>query len=399
MTKVSARYGHCVHPYPVRHTHKVPFSPRITVPSDFGARASRIIALDRRLDRFILAEPDYFRFVQEAVTSNLHISVQLEGNPLTLEQVKRLTRDSLKGQTPTTVSSAQREILNHLAVWFMPGELSLPWTVDTLRKVHASLMSGVDPGAMPGALRSKPSAILSSEGQELFITAPPEHIQTELEALLDWLNLESQAMWPVVAASVFFHEFESIHPFEEGNGRTGRVLFHAYLQNAGLVNAYRCLVEAELIRDPELYYLILGWTDHKHTYTDLVDYFTDALLKSYEDAVSRYRKKDVSPRLDGVAATLVRMAKENAAWFTVKQAVQVVQNRSEQTVRNRLNELAEMQILHSLGQTRARRYRFADPLADVRARMASERAESLSVTSPQRDVLATGPRQSFRRAV
>jgi len=258
-------------------------------------------------------------------------------------------------------------------------------------------MAGVDPGAMPGVLRSKPSAIYSNEGQELFITAPPDHIQTELEALLDWLNLESHAMWPAVAASVFFHEFESIHPFEEGNGRTGRVLFHAYLQNAGLVNAYRCLVEAELIRDPELYYLILGWTDHKATYTELVDYFTDALLKSYEDAASRYRKKDVTPQLDDVAATLVRMAKEGGAWFTVKQAVQVVANRSEQTVRNRLNELAEMQILHSLGHTRARRYRFADPLADVRARMAAERTASLGAAPSARDVLATGPRQSFRR--
>jgi Fic family protein len=397
MTKVPARYAHCVHPYPVRHKHKVPFEPKITVPPDFGARASRIIALDRRLDRFILAEPDYFRFVQEAVTSNLHISVQLEGNPLTLEQVKRLTRDSLRGQTPSTVSPAQREILNHLAVWFMPGELSLPWTVDTLRQVHASLMAGVDPGAMPGVLRSKPSAIYSSEGQELFITAPAEHIQTELEALLDWLNLESHALWPVVAASVFFHEFESIHPFEEGNGRTGRVLFHAYLQNAELVNAYRCLAEAELIRDPELYYLILGWTDYKGNYTELVDYFTDALLKSYEGAVRRYRMKDVTPRLDDVASALVRMAKEGGTWFSVKQAAQVVPNRSEQTVRNRLNELAEMQILHSLGHTRARRYRFADPLADVRARMAAERKASQGAAHSIREVIATGPRQSFRR--
>jgi Fic family protein len=335
--------------------------------------------------------------VQEAVTSNLHVSVQLEGNPLTLEQVKRLTRDSLKGQTPSAINPAQKEILNHLAVWFMPGELRLPWTVDTLKRVHESLMSGVDPGAMPGILRSKSSAIHSHDGQELFITAPPEHIQTELEALLDWLNRESHAMWPVVAAAVFFHEFESIHPFEEGNGRTGRVLFHAYLQNAGLVNAYRCLVEAELIRDPELYYLILGWTDYKSSYTELVDYFTDSLLKSYEDAVKRYRTRDVTPRLDEVADALVRMAKESGTWFSVKQAVQVVTNRSEQTVRNRLNGLADMQILHSLGQTRARRYRFADPLADVRARMAAERRTNPQASASPGEVIPTSPRRSFRR--
>jgi Fic family protein len=397
MTNVPARYAHCVHPYPVRHKHKVPFVPKVSVPPSFGDRASHILALDRRLDRFVLTEPDYFRFVEEAVTSNLHVSVQLEGNPLSLEQVRRLTRDSIRGRTPTTISSAQREVLNNLAVWFMPGELRFPWDLAMFRRVHASLMTGVDPGAFPGQLRSKPSAIYSSEGQELLITAPPEHIQSESEALLDWVNRESQSMWPVVAAAVFFHEFESIHPFEEGNGRTGRVLFHAYLQNSGLANAYRCKVEAELIRDPELYYLILGWTDHSGAYTELVDYFADSLLRSYQNSVDLYRRKDVTPKLDRIELSLVRMAKRSPSWFTLKEAAKWVPDRSEQTLRSRLNGLTEMQILHSVGRTRARRYRFADPLADVRQRLPREGMAAVGPAAPVSPLTDASPRQSFRR--
>jgi len=396
MINVPARYAHCVHPYPVRHRHKVPFRPKVTVPPSLGERASHVIALDRRLDRFVLTEPDYFRLVQEAVTSNLHISTQLEGNPLSLEQVKRLTRDSLQGRTPSSIEPAQREILNHLAVWFMPGELRIPWDLSSLQRVHASLMTGVDPGAMPGQLRSKPSAVYSDKREELFITAPPEHVQTELEGLIDWVNRESQAMWPTVAAAVFFHEFESIHPFEEGNGRTGRVLFHAYLQNSGLANAYRCRVESELIRDPELYYLILGWTDYSESYTELVDYFSESLLRSYLNAVSVYRKKDVTRKLDATELDLVRMAKDAPSWFTLKDAAKFVPGRSEQTIRNRLNELAEMQVLHSIGNTRARRYRFADPLADVRARMRKER-ETVPPAPQPVAIPASGRRQSFNR--
>jgi Fic family protein len=395
MINVPASYAHCVHPYPVRHKHKVPFRPTVTVPPSLGERSSHIIALDRRLDRFVLTEPDYFRLVQEAVTSNLHISTQLEGNPLSLEQVKRLTRDSLLGRTPVTIGSAQREILNHLAVWFMPGELRLPWRLETLQRVHASLMTGVDPGAMPGQLRSKPGAVYSNEREELLITAPPEHIQSEMEALIDWVNRESQAMWPSVAAAVFFHEFESIHPFEEGNGRTGRVLFHAYLQNSGLANAYRCRVEAELIRDPELYYLILGWTDYSDSYTELVDYFTEALRRSYLNAVDVYRKKDVTPSLDATEVKLVRMAKGRPSWFSLKDAAEQVTERSEQTLRNHLNSLAERQILHAYGKTRARRYRFADPLADVRARLRKESGAPIPTVPAV--VAATGRRESFNR--
>jgi len=218
---------------------------------------------------------------------------------------------------------------------------------------------------MPGILRSKPSAVFSDKDEELLVTAPPEHIRSELDALLDWVNRESLAMWPVAAAAVFFHEFESIHPFEEGNGRTGRVLFHAYLQNAGLANAYRCLVEAELIGDPELYYIILGWTDHSGSYTEIVDYFTAALSRSYEKAVQRFQSKDVSPSLDSIDRMLARAAKQNRTWFSVRDATKFAGEWSEQTIRNRLNRLTEKQLLHSVGRTRARRYRFADPLADV----------------------------------
>ena len=397
MINVPARYAHCIHPYPVRHRHKVPFKPTVTVPPSLGGQASHIIALDRRLDRFVLSDPDYFHLVQEAVTSNLHISTPIEGNPLSLEQVKRLTRDSLRGRPPATVDPAQREILNHLAIWFMPGELQLPWDLDSLCRVHASLMTGVDPGAMPGQLRTKPSAVYSDKGEELLITAPPEHIQSELEALLDWVNRESQAMWPVVAAAVFFHEFESIHPFEEGNGRTGRVLFHAYLQNSGLANAYRCQVEAELIRDPEVYYLILGWTDYSGVYTELVDYITEALRRSYIKAVEVYRKKDVTPKLDPTELAIVRMAKDSPSWFALKTVAKAIPERSEQTIRNRLNELTDMQVLHSIGRTKARRYRFADPLADVRERMRKERKPMPPLPAAPAVVAATGRRESFNR--
>jgi Fic family protein len=205
-------------------------------------------------------------------------------------------------------------------------------------------------------------------------------------------------MWTAVGAAVFFHEFESIHPFQEGNGRTGRVLFHAYLQNSGLANAYRCKVEAELIQDPELYYLILGWTDHSESYTELVEYFTEALLRSYLKAVEVYRKKDITPKLDPAELALVRMAKRSPSWFTLKEATLLIPGRSEQTVRKRLNALTEMQVLHSIGNTRARRYRFADPLADVRARMQKEREASGAGQPALAQIPAAGRRQSFNRA-
>lgn len=369
MTIDARKFDRCEHPYPVWHKRKVPFQPVVTVPPGYIERAGRITELDRELGSFILSETDFMRFVEEAVASNLHLSVHLEGNPLSFEQVRRVTRQSLRGISPPTRDPATREILNHIAVWMMPGELAIPWTIEQICRVHSSLFAEADDEARPGLLRTERRPITSDVGEPLFHPAPPEHIPEEMRSLLDWTNLQAAAIAPVVSAPVFFHEFESIHPFSDGNGRTGRTLFHAYLQNNGLPNAYRCMMEAELIRDPELYYKILGWTDYSGGYTELVDYFLDALVASYGDAVSRFRGRDLAPTLDEISLRLASFAKDFAGWFSVAEATRIVGTLSEQTIRNRLNNLVEMGLVTARGQTRARRYRFADPLADVRERI------------------------------
>jgi len=379
MTIDPRKFDRCEHPFPVWHKRKVPFQPVITVPPGYIERAGRITDLDRELGAFILSEPDFMRFVEEAVASNLHLSVHLEGNPLSYDQVRRVTRQSLRGRTPPTHDPATKEILNHIAVWLMPGELATPWSIERICQVHQSLFTEADDQARPGSLRTERRPVTSDVGEPLLHPAPPEHIVEEMNSLLDWTNLQAAAIAPVVSATVLFHEFESIHPFADGNGRTGRTLFHAYLQNNGLPNAYRCMMEAELIRDPELYYKILGWTDHSGRYTELVDYFLDALVASYEDAVSRFRSKDLATTLDEVSMRLTTYAKELGDWFSVSEAARMVGDLSEQTIRNRLNQLAELRLLTARGRTRARRYRFADPLAEVRERFRVASADRVAM--------------------
>jgi Fic family protein len=372
----SIKFAGISHPYPVRHRRKVPFHPDIQVPADLSSRLLEIRRLDQELDRFILSERDYLGFLTDAISVNIHKSVQLEGNPLGLEEVRRLAHDSMLGGEVQTRNRYRREILNHLPIWMAPEAWNTPWTLESLQRLHLTLFSGVESDKHPGKFRTKPSAIYSDKDQELFIGAPPSAIEEELRSLLEWTNTRAGGFSPVVAASVFFHEFESIHPYEDGNGRVGRTLFHVYLQDHGLPNSHLCQVEAELVRDPELYYRVLGWTDHTGSYLELVDYFTDALLVSYQDAVGRFGSKDLlSHGLDENSKRLLARAKHAGAWFTVQQATTWLDSRSDQTVRRYLNELVELGALRSRGMTRSKRYRFADPLADVRehARAASGR--------------------------
>jgi Fic family protein len=163
---------------------------------------------------------------------------------------------------------------------------------------------------------------------------------------------------------VFFHEFESIHPFVDGNGRTGRVLFHGYLQNHGLPHSHLCTIEKQITENPRTYYNVLAWTDHEEDYELLLNYFTEATLTSYRNAVERFRSKDLlSGDMDEVKKRLLIKARREGGWFSSTEASDWISGRSQDTVRRHLNDLTDMDLLETKGQTRAKRYTFSNPLS------------------------------------
>jgi Fic family protein len=366
MTIQPADYARYSAPIPVRHRRKVPFSPKIRLPEGVAEQLRTIDSLDRELGQFVVSPADFGDRVQEVVASNLFSSVRLEGNPLNLEEVRSVAQASLKGNAPLKAPPPSREVVNHLFLWLLPDELSPPWTRSTVTRVHRALLSKVDPKARPGQLRDHPGAIYSDEGEEVFITCPPGSIAEELDSLLEWLNKEATALSPLLAGAIFFHEFESIHPFTEGNGRTGRVLFHAFLQNHGLESAYRSRIEVELLRFPESYYRVLSWTDASADYSVLIGYFVEAVRTAYEEACRWFQSHDLGLRLDPLTHRLLMRAFAERAWFDLRTAALWVPTRSEQTVRNHLNQLVKLSLLEAEGLTRSRRYRFVDPLAELR---------------------------------
>src|ERR1043165_4943142 len=96
----SGKFDHISLNYPVIHRRKVPFRPEIIAPKDFAERAEKIKQLDLDLDRFFLSIDDYGELIAEAYATNIHFSTRLEGNPLPLHEVQRLTRRSLREGIP-----------------------------------------------------------------------------------------------------------------------------------------------------------------------------------------------------------------------------------------------------------------------------------------------------------
>lgn len=355
----------------VKHRRKVPFEPAPVISEEVQARLLEIQRLDQKLGQFILTAEDYRQLViEDAWPTNFHHTTALEGNPLDLEEVREITRRSSAGEVDDSPSFPIQEIYNHLYFWLAPEALTGPWTPELIQLLHFGLMLGTDEPIEPGQFRTRQSQIVNSEGDEVFVPAPPGKIEEELEALLEWLHSRGRAYMPLVAATLFFHEFESIHPFLDGNGRVGRVLFHQYLQHNGLPNAHLCTIEAQLTQNAEAYYNVLAWTDHESDYGLLLDYFSEAVLESYEEAVDRFSDRDLLTQdIDEVKHQLLVQARDHDDWFSSRQATDWVSGRSQQTVRKHLNELVDQDLMVSEGQTSAKRYQFRNPLADARRQM------------------------------
>lgn len=348
--------------YPVRHRPKVPFQPRIKAPVGLTARLMEIQHLDAELDRHILRAGDYFDLVADAYATNFHYSTRLEGNDLGLEEVGRITRDTLRhGSDSTDNPPKVQEIVNHILAAdsdFFTG----PWSQDTILGLHTLLMRRAEPESDPG--RYKTTRIPVTQGRDVvFVPARPEEVLAEMESLLAWVNDEAPTMHPLVAATVFFHEFESIHPFKDGNGRTGRMLFHGYLQTRGLPNAHLCKFEPHLTGEPEAYYRLLSWTDHSEDYRPLLDFVTNAVLRAYREAHAYFQERDLlSSGLDERARRLLIQAKRQKDWFSASEAAAWVEGITNETVLKYLNQLVNVGALEDNGKgTRAKRFRFARP--------------------------------------
>jgi len=348
--------------YPIRHRKKdLPFNPNLIVDSESRSLMKVIDDMDRELGGFILSSDDYKELVEDAYASNIHWSTKIEGNRLTLEEVRELTNMYSSGKGMESPNGPKQEILNHLHQMFSE-RFALPWNLDTVLDVHKVLMNGVS-DVTPGFIREHPVSVVGTDDVEYFIACPAEHVKGELESLIDWVN--TSPFPSIVTSTIFFHEFESIHPFPDGNGRTGRTLFQMLLQEYGLPNCHLCKFEERLLSDKRTYYDLLAYTDATGCYTQLVSYIVDSLYDAYSEAVELFGSRDRLREYDENSKSLARMARHEKK-FTLTDACRWY-NIGEQAMRSRLNQLVEDGILRKDGKTSGMRYVFNDPFDGLRS--------------------------------
>ncbi len=192
---------------------------------------------------------------RHAIALSVHYSTRIEGNTLTLEQVESL----LRGRQIAAPISQQQEALNYreaMQYAQVVADAAAPRiTEETVKTIHFLVTKSLPGGYNPGQYRSVQNFVINSATQRpLFRPPPPERVQPLMEEYVQWLNAPRQGLPPYYRAALAHLNFVAIHPFDDGNGRTARILEALVLYLAGYRSQELVSLEAYFGRDTQGYY-------------------------------------------------------------------------------------------------------------------------------------------------
>lgn len=177
-------------------------------------------------------------------------SSKVEGMQVGIRQIARAeSRMETGGRTAPTVL----EVLGNIDAMQLAIEdaaTSDRLSVEHLTDIHRRLMANAPNSHLAGVIRTDQNWIGGNDYNPCgadFVPPPPEHVPDLLSDLCDATADES--LPPLVQAAVVHAQFETIHPFDDGNGRTGRALVHVVLRRRGIATSYVPPISVVLAND------------------------------------------------------------------------------------------------------------------------------------------------------
>jgi Fic family protein len=163
-----------------------------------------------------------------------------------------------------------------------------PLTVDLIQQLHREILAGVrGEDRQPGIVRDRPNWIGSNDPATARFVPPPA---SKLDAgLKDWQTfaVEDLVMPPLVKCALLHYQFETLHPFLDGNGRLGRLLIILYLVKNGDLPAPLLYLSTYFERHKQEYYDALQGVRERGDIESWLQYFFRAVRVQANDAVRR----------------------------------------------------------------------------------------------------------------
>ncbi len=260
------------------------YQPNYSITSSLLSRIEQIASLRERILNAAINVAWIPALQMDSMARNTHCSTAIEGNPLTLEQVRAVEA----GQDLPVAERSKREVVNYFA-----GLRHIEKAAETeiVRHEHLFALHGIIAGG--GVMDQGDAGRYRTINVRVGNHFPPAHqdVSILMFDLLEWWNKEATNHSPVISSAILHYRFEEIHPFADGNGRMGRAL--------ALWELYRRGFDAQHIFSVDEFY----WEDRARYYAELntvqsgdgdltswVEYCAEGLLQTLERTWARVQK-------------------------------------------------------------------------------------------------------------
>ena len=244
-----------------------------------------------RLDSVGTLLPDTQLFLYAYVRREAVLSSQIEGTQSSLSDLLLFELEEAPGAPFDDVV----EVSNYIAAlehgMARLGE-GFPLCNRLLREMHERLMSrGRGSEKEPGLFRHSQNWIGGTRpGNASFVPPPPEQVESCMAALEAFLHDESNATPILLKAALAHVQFETIHPFLDGNGRLGRLLIPLLLHQGGLLSQPLLYLSLYLKQNRARYYELLDRVRMDGDWETWVDFFLEGVQQTANDAVQTARR-------------------------------------------------------------------------------------------------------------
>jgi Fic family protein len=329
-----------------------------------------------RLDGVSLLLPNKELFLYMYVRKEAVLSSQIEGTQSTLSDLLRYETDATAGVPIDDI----REVSNYVKAMMHGLERmkEFPLSLRLIREMHAILLdSGRGSGLLPGEFRTSQNWIGGTRpGNAVYVPPPPHVLASELDQFEKFIHADTPPLPPLIKAGLLHVQFESIHPFLDGNGRLGRLLVTLFLCAEGVLREPLLYLSLYFKESRPDYYRLLQEVRERGAWEAWLEYFLDGVAKTAGQAfVSATRiaalfgsdrdKITASGERTGSAMQLHEAFK--ASPFATAQILAKQTGLSMPSVNAALDQLSKLGIVVEVtGKRRGRVFAYRDYLAELR---------------------------------
>lgn len=242
------------------------------------------------LDALEVVLPSIDLLIRPYALKEALLSSEIEGTQSTLTEVMAEKDACSKNVNVREVQNYERAI--NVGIENLSNPIGLPLSLRLIKELHRVLMTGVqggEPQKTPGEFRTSQNWIGGSSVKDAFyVPCSPETLPDHLDNFEKAIHAED---FPeLIKAALLHYQFETIHPFNDGNGRIGRMLITLFLMDKKLLNRPLLYLSLYFKQYKTAYYDILTHVRETGDYAKWVEFFLNGVIRVSETIAGTTRK-------------------------------------------------------------------------------------------------------------